>query len=105
MGNKAKRPGSGRHIDSINTDESSSASISSCEDDDGGDGDCDDGNGCDGTMRGTKGDGSISIGVSMGAYGVTISTAYEDELLLLLLLLLLVVPMGSLDGRAVCEEG
>jgi hypothetical protein len=85
MGKRAKRPGSGRHIDSTKTDGSSS----SCD----GDEDCND-------RDGSRGDVSISIGVSMGAYGVTISTAYEEELLLLLL----VVPMGSLDGMSVCEE-
>ena len=52
--------------------------------------------------------------MSIGAYGVKISTAYDEEedgdgddtLLLLLLLLLLVAPIGSVDGTAACgDEG
>ena len=50
--------------------------------------------------------------MSIGAYGVKISTAYDEEEdgdgddTLLLLLLLLVAPIGSVDGTAACgDEG
>lgn len=97
IGNRAKRPGSGRHIDSTKTDECSLRCCFPCS--------------CSSLSV------FVSVVVSVGngfmgsaddAYGVSISTAYDDDDGGVDILLLLVVSMGSLDvdsGMVVCDVG